>query len=40
LDGLAAKQSKFRIFNSLLNEYAVLGFEYGYSLSTPDALVM
>jgi 2-oxoglutarate dehydrogenase E1 component len=40
LDGLATKQAKFRIFNSLLSEYAVLGFEYGYSLSTPDALVV
>lgn len=40
LENLGENQGKFRIFNSLLSEYAVLGFEYGYSMSTPDALVV
>ena len=34
------KQSPFRIFNSLLSEYAVLGFEYGYAMANPNALVL
>ncbi|MFC4263512.1 2-oxoglutarate dehydrogenase E1 component [Ferruginibacter yonginensis] len=33
-------QSPFRIYNSLLSEYAVLGFEYGYALANPNALVL
>jgi len=31
---------KLEIYNSLLSEFGVLGFEYGYSLGDPDALVL
>jgi 2-oxoglutarate dehydrogenase E1 component len=30
----------FKIYNSLLSEYGVLGFEYGYALANPNALVL
>lgn len=33
-------KGKFRIYNSLLSEYGVLGFEYGYALANPNALVL
>nr|MCU0338207.1 2-oxoglutarate dehydrogenase E1 component [Sediminibacterium sp.] len=33
-------QRNFKIYNSLLSEYGVLGFEYGYSMANPDALVI
>ncbi len=33
-------QEKFRIYNSLLSEYGVLGFEYGYAMANPAALVI
>ncbi|HHS95610.1 MAG TPA: 2-oxoglutarate dehydrogenase E1 component, partial [Phaeodactylibacter sp.] len=40
LHGIAPNQGKFRIFNSLLSEFGVLGFEFGYSLATPETLVI
>ena len=40
LDCLAPDQARFEAFNSPLSEYAVLGFEYGYSLERPEALVI
>ncbi|WP_041790095.1 multifunctional oxoglutarate decarboxylase/oxoglutarate dehydrogenase thiamine pyrophosphate-binding subunit/dihydrolipoyllysine-residue succinyltransferase subunit [Microlunatus phosphovorus] len=33
-------QGKFHVFDSLLSEYAAMGFEYGYSVARPDALVL
>ena len=40
LNHLKEKQGRFDVFNSPLSEYAVLGFEFGYSLCDDDALVM
>ncbi len=39
LKHLTADQAQFDIYDSLLSEYAAIGFEYGYSVATPEALV-
>ncbi|MBS6030623.1 MAG: multifunctional oxoglutarate decarboxylase/oxoglutarate dehydrogenase thiamine pyrophosphate-binding subunit/dihydrolipoyllysine-residue succinyltransferase subunit [Kocuria rhizophila] len=40
LNNLSADQARFSIYNSLLSEYGVLGFEYGYSVERPEALTV
>ncbi|HEV7783650.1 MAG TPA: 2-oxoglutarate dehydrogenase E1 component [Chitinophagaceae bacterium] len=40
LSRIPGANGKFRIYNSLLSEYGVLGFEYGYALANPHALVL
>jgi 2-oxoglutarate dehydrogenase E1 component len=40
LNHIRAGQARYEVIDSMLSEYAVLGFEFGYSLAEPNTLVM
>jgi len=40
IQNLSPDQGRFMVYDSALSEYAAVGFEYGYSVANPDALVL
>ncbi|MFD9443269.1 multifunctional oxoglutarate decarboxylase/oxoglutarate dehydrogenase thiamine pyrophosphate-binding subunit/dihydrolipoyllysine-residue succinyltransferase subunit [Streptomyces sp. NPDC060006] len=40
LQYLSEEQARYNVYDSLLSEYAAMGFEYGYSLARPESLVL
>ncbi len=40
LSFISEQQAKFQVYNSLLSEYAAMGFEYGYSVEEPNTLTL
>lgn len=40
LNNIKGREGRFAIYNSLLSEYGVLGFDYGYAMTSPETLVV
>jgi 2-oxoglutarate dehydrogenase E1 component len=40
LQYISEQQARFQVYNSLLSEYAAMGFEYGYSVEDPNSLTL